>query len=103
MDGEELEANLKAPAREKRADRINYKKLAQGERREIKTEELVPEPRITVEKTKKQKNMEVYKRKKSAEKIRIIFYLIIIQWSKKREDLEPLSLVYLIEKINDFK
>ena len=40
IDGEELAANLKAPAREKRADRIDYKKLAQGEGRHLKTEEV---------------------------------------------------------------
>ena len=31
---------MKAPAREKRADRIDYKKLAQGEGRHLKTEEV---------------------------------------------------------------
>jgi len=65
IDGEELEANLKAPAREKRADRIGYKKLSEGEGRELKTNvELTAEqsePRTTVEKTKKipkEKNIE---------------------------------------------
>ena len=60
IDGEELAANLKAPAREKRADRIDYKKLADGEGRHLKTNtkpeevELTAEPRsvITEKKTK---------------------------------------------------
>jgi len=66
IDGEELEANLKAPTREKRADRIDYKKLSEGEGRELKTESVEltaeqSEPRTTVEKTKKipkEKNVE---------------------------------------------
>ena len=67
IDGKELAANLKAPAREKRADRIDYKKLAQGEGRQLKTNtkleqvELTAEqsePLTKVEKTKKQKNVE---------------------------------------------
>ncbi len=49
---------MKSPAREKRADRIDYKKLAEGEGRHIKTEELIAEPRTTVEKAKEQKNVE---------------------------------------------
>ena len=63
IEGVELEANLKAPAREKRADRIDYKKLAEGKGRHLKTEEveLTAEPRsvITEEKTKKQKEKPV--------------------------------------------
>ncbi len=70
LNGDEIEANLKAPAREKRADRIDYKKLSEGEGRELKTNtkpkevELTAEqsePRTTVEKTKKipkEKNVE---------------------------------------------
>ena len=67
IDGEELEANLKAPAREKRADRIDYKKLSEGEGRELKTNtrpkeiELTAEQSEPVEKTKKipkEKNVE---------------------------------------------
>ena len=53
---------MKAPAREKRADRIDYKKLSEGEGRELKTNtkpkeaELTAEqsePRTTVKKSKK--------------------------------------------------
>jgi hypothetical protein len=53
---------LKAPAREKRADRIDYKKLSEGEGRELKTNvELTAEQSEPVEKTKKkpkEKNVE---------------------------------------------
>ena len=75
IDGEELEANLKAPAREKRADRIDYKKLSEGEGRELKTNvELTgitaeqSEPRTTVVKTKKipkEKNVEAVELRRS--------------------------------------
>jgi hypothetical protein len=53
---------LKAPAREKRADRIDYKKLAHGERRHLKTEEVElkaeqSEPRTNeLQKKKNRKN-----------------------------------------------
>ncbi len=49
FDGEELEANLKAPAREKRGDRIDYKKLAEGVGRHIKTNTKPEEVELTAE------------------------------------------------------
>jgi len=71
IDGEELAANLKAPAREKRADRIDYKKLAQGEGRHLKTEEVEltaeqSEPRTVSKKKPEEEHVETIEPRTSA-------------------------------------
>jgi hypothetical protein len=71
IDGVELEANLKAPAREKRADRIDYKKLAQGEGRHLKTEEVEltaeqSEPRTVLKKKPEEEHVETIEPRTSA-------------------------------------
>jgi hypothetical protein len=63
IDGVELEANLKAPAREKRADRIDYKKLAEGKGRHLKMNTKPEEVELTAEQSEPRTN-ELQKKEK---------------------------------------
>jgi hypothetical protein len=63
IDGVELAANLKAPAREKRADRIDYKKLAEGKGRHLKMNTKPEEVELTAEQSEPRTN-ELQKKEK---------------------------------------